>query len=210
MPMICFFGPDGSGKSTLARAIAKKLVRNEFKIRISWIRGTHTLAFLIARFLYGFNAFKGLDNPYYGIKIPGKMITLWCLLEFASVLPVFFARYLLPSLVGGYTVIGERGLLDFVVWTSMVTHNHNFARNLLGRVAIAIASKYSFNIYLKADISTLRIRKRDSTPDLLKYQLRIYDSLAKALKTPIVDTTNKKVEESIGEILYYIAQRLKI
>jgi len=46
MPIICFFGPDGSGKTTLAKALARKFEDYRFNVRISWMRGTHTLASL--------------------------------------------------------------------------------------------------------------------------------------------------------------------
>ncbi|MGB9622287.1 MAG: AAA family ATPase, partial [Candidatus Bathyarchaeia archaeon] len=50
MPLICLFGPDGSGKSTLARALTKRLSDENFRVKLSWMRGTHTLASLVARF----------------------------------------------------------------------------------------------------------------------------------------------------------------
>jgi len=43
MPIICFFGTDGSGKSTLAKALTKRLNSENFRVKLSWMRGTHTL-----------------------------------------------------------------------------------------------------------------------------------------------------------------------
>ena len=48
----------------------------------------HTLASLLARFLYKFAFFRGFDNPYYGISIPDSAKRIWQLVEFISVLPI--------------------------------------------------------------------------------------------------------------------------
>jgi len=68
MPLICLFGSDGSGKTTLAKALARELEDHGFNVRISWMRGTHTLASPLARFLSRFTLFRESDNPYYGIS----------------------------------------------------------------------------------------------------------------------------------------------
>ena len=88
MTIICFFGPNGSGKSTLAKALAREFEYRRFRTLVSWMRGTHTLASMLARFLSKFATFKGSDNPYYGISIPNNAKRVWQLIEFISVLPI--------------------------------------------------------------------------------------------------------------------------
>jgi thymidylate kinase len=61
--LFALFGPDGSGKTTLARALVGELRRRGLKLVIAWIRGTHTLASIIARILAKFSEFRGQDNP---------------------------------------------------------------------------------------------------------------------------------------------------
>jgi len=104
MTLIYFFGPDGSGKTTVAKALARELESHSFNVKISWMRGTHTLASLLARFLSKFTIFRGPDNPYYGISVPCGMRRLWQLLEFISVLPVLLFRLmsLIPLLNVNY------------------------------------------------------------------------------------------------------------
>ncbi|MGC8542494.1 MAG: thymidylate kinase, partial [Vulcanisaeta sp.] len=102
--IICLFGPDGAGKSTLAMLLANYVSRDN-DVRISWIRGSHMAASLLARFLSLFPSMRGLDNPYYGISIPRSLRPLWWLLEFISVLPNWFFRFIMPSAYE--VVIGE-------------------------------------------------------------------------------------------------------
>jgi len=50
--ILCFFGSNGSGKSTLSRALAKNLMIMVLKVKVSWTRGTCTLASLLVSFLH--------------------------------------------------------------------------------------------------------------------------------------------------------------
>jgi thymidylate kinase len=113
MSLICLFGPDGSGKTTMAKALTRKLENHNLKVKISWMRGTHTLASVLARHFSRFAAFKGSDNPYYGVYIPSDMRRLWQLLEFMSVLSILLVKFILPRILG-YIVIAERYVPDFL------------------------------------------------------------------------------------------------
>ena len=126
--LICFFGPDGSGKSTITKGLAKRLDCEGIRAKLSWMRGTHTLASLLARFLSRFAPFRGSDNPYYGISIPNSARRIWQLLEFISALPILLVRFVLPSLLG-YVVIAERYLPGFLVWVSLTTRDEDYLKD---------------------------------------------------------------------------------
>jgi len=89
--------------------LAEKLKGRSLKVRLSWMRGTYTLASLLARFLSKFAPFRGSDNPYHGISIPSSARRIWQLLEFISTLPILLTRFVLSSLLG-YVVVAERYL----------------------------------------------------------------------------------------------------
>ncbi|ADN49798.1 thymidylate kinase [Vulcanisaeta distributa] len=195
---ICLFGPDGSGKSTLARLLAQYLARGDY-VRISWVRGSHMAASLLARFLALFPSMRGVDNPYYGISIPKNLRPLWWFLEFISVLPNWFFRFIMPSIYE--TVIGERGLLDFLVWVC-VTTEPGFLKTLWGRATLALALKHCRNVFIIADLKTLIRRKgREPTARTLPRQWVIYNALAKSLNLISVDTSSDTPIQSLIKLI---------
>ncbi|WP_054857857.1 ATP-binding protein [Vulcanisaeta sp. JCM 16159] len=195
---ICLFGPDGSGKSTLAQLLAQYVMRDDY-VRISWIRGSHMAASLLARFLALFPSMRGIDNPYYGISIPRNLRPLWWFLEFISVLPNWFFRFIMSGFYE--TVIGERGLLDFLVWIC-VTTEPSFLKTLWGRATLALAIKHCKNVFVIADLKTLIKRKgREPTARILPRQWVIYNALAKSLNLVSVDTSSGTPIQSLIKLI---------
>ncbi len=195
---ICLSGPDGSGKSTLAKLLAGYLAVNSH-VRVSWIRGSHMAASLVARFLTLFPSMRGLNNPYYGISIPRSLLKLWWFLEFASILPLWVFQYIIPGLYEA--VVGERGLLDFLVWVCATTEP-SFLGTLWGRAALALALRYCRNVVVIADLKTL-IKRKGSEPTavLLPRQWVMYNALAKYLNLGIIDTDDGKPIQSLARLL---------
>ncbi|MEM2288826.1 MAG: hypothetical protein QW503_07045 [Sulfolobales archaeon] len=194
---ICLFGPDGSGKSTLARLLRGYLYSQGVYAHVSWFRGSHLFASVLARFLSHFTSFKGYRNPYYGIIVPSKLRPLWVLVEFSSLLPHYLLRRFLSLL---HPVIGDRGLLDFVVWIIVTLDYPRFLSSFTGRFLARLAVKEK-NVYVKADPATLLRRVVDIPPSFLAKEVACYSVLAKYYASHTIDTTSRTPMESLGELL---------
>ena len=206
MRWLCLFGIDGSGKSTLARRIAIFLHMQSFCSAIIWMRGTHTVASVLARILAHFPAFRGPCNPYYKICVPSKMRRLWLWVEFVSVLPVIFLRFVVPKL-SGRVVVAERSFVDFLVWLVVTLRWSGVVGSFVGRSIVSLMfSLCDRVVYIRADLDTLVARRRGSPEErLIPVQLRIYDAVARAIGAPCVDTSRKSVGESVRELLEIIS-----
>lgn len=196
-PIICFFGPDGSGKSTLVRLFRGYLISHGIHTYISWLRGSHLFASLLARFLSRFTICKGSANPYYGIIIPSKLRPLWIFIEFTSLLPHYLLRKILSFL---HIVIGDRCLVDFIVWIITTLDYSKLFGNVLGRFLIRLAMKDKA-IYVKASQTELLRRAPDVPRQFLMKELMYYDILFKYYTSCVIDTTNKKPKEVLFELL---------
>ncbi len=196
MTIICFFGPDGSGKTTLAKGLVKKIETSNGKAKISWMRGTHTLSSLLAKLLSRIESFKGSNNPYYGITIPQNFIKFWQFIEFISMLPILFTRFLFPSLLG-YIVIAERYLPDFIVWIVIITKDVNYLNSLMTKFMIALSLKAEVRIYITAELVELLQRRNDVNSQFIREQIWLYANLLRPLKAFKLDTTHKSPSESL-------------
>jgi len=197
MPIIYLFGADGSGKTTLAKLLACNLRRQGFRVRRSWMRGSHTFISILSRFLSRFNSFKGEFNPYYGIKVSKRMVRLWYFLEYVSSLPIILLRFVLPSFFG-YVIIADRYVVDLVVWVALITNDDSFLRTVFAKHLVSLALRSKFRFFIVADLEELAERSGEKTAKLRR-QLDLYRSFD--LKAYVINTTGKSPQDSLREIL---------
>jgi thymidylate kinase len=196
---ICLFGPDGSGKTTVAKILVACLRRRGVRARISWMRGTHTAASLLARLLRRLGL-KGASNPYYGIDVPPALYRLWWALEFLSALPVWIARYAIPR-----HVVGDRCLVDLVVWVAATT-NVRFLRTVWARAALALARRHTL-VYLHADPKTAESRRAGPRPPNPPLTYALYRALARAIEAITIDASTTPPALVTAKILWLAATR---
>ena len=198
--MILFFGPDGSGKSTITSALAENLEAKGLRVKISWMRGTHTFVSRIAFFLSKFEVFEGSDNPYYNIDIPPTMKKMWQILEFFSVLPIILFRYVFPRLFG-FFVIGERSVIDFIVWVAITTQDESYLNRFPSRFLLNLAHKSYARVYITADLNTLLSRRSDVSAEMLSKQQRLYEKLSITVGAYTINTSGKSAESSLEKLM---------
>lgn len=201
MTIVYFFGPDGSGKSTLTTTLAKIAQERGYKVKLSWMRGSHTITSLVSKLLSRFDLFKGTENPYYAIKIPKKLRTLWQFLEFLGALPVIFGKFIIPSFLG-YHILADRYVLDLAVWICLTTDDYDFLQKFEAKILVALTVKIRAKFYVFADVEKLNSRKDNLW--LPQKQLRLYGKLAEVVGANLIDTTEKSIEQSLQEILKVI------
>jgi len=209
--MILFFGPDGAGKTTLAKMLRKYFLKQgNHKVYVSWIRGTHTLALIIASFLSRFNNMKGADNPYFDIKIR-KRDKIWQFIEFISLIPLILLRYYIPNKIG-FVVIGERSPIDSLIWIMQTTNDPKYFKTIFGKFLLKFSSTADLIFFITANRDILIKRRLNEKINFFQYYLyeKIYEILKRnypRLKIYRIETSYKSVRRSLHEIITTIGNR---
>ncbi len=201
--IICLFGPDGAGKSSIAETLSRVLRSQGLRVRVAWIRGTHSFLALLASLLSRLNVMRGDCNPYYRICVPGRLRGLWFFLEIVAALPVYIARYLLPERLG-YVVIGDRCLVDFIAWLYL-TLGRPRSRLLRGLVGFLLAeARRSRLFYVYADIAILA-QRRPCEAGFIPRFAAAYRVLARSLPVEeSVDTGRLGLDEAVAVIAHRV------
>jgi hypothetical protein len=176
-------GADGSGKTTATKLLLLYFSRYG-DVCIHWFRGSHLFVSILARFLHRFSSFRGSCNPYYRICVPEGLRRVWAFLEFVSILPHLFARFLVKRVCK--VVVCDRGLLDFVVWLIATLDAPWILNTLIGRFLIRLVSRENI-VYLYADVDTLA-RRADVPREFIVKELAIYNILARHSAKCSIDT----------------------
>jgi thymidylate kinase len=194
---IIFFGSDGTGKTTQANILVGKLRGRGIRTKKTWIRGRHTLAFIVSKVLQKLNQERPVTPDRYYLWFlldTGETIRtrVWSLLEFVSVVPLVIYRMYVPLLLG-YRVVAERYVVDTVIFNQYYV-GHSF--DSYGRILMRMVPKNSLFIHLDgSERDILRRRSEDGTPlAFVEYQLRNYRSLASTLHALTINTSLNDIE----------------
>jgi hypothetical protein len=195
-------GADGSGKTTATRFLALYFLRFGSAC-VHWFRGSHLLVSVLARFLHRFRSFRGSCNPYYSICVPKKLRSAWVFLEFVSILPHLFARFLLKKVCR--VIVCDRGLIDFIVWLVVTLDAPWILRSVIGRLLLGLVSRENI-VYLYADINTLA-RRADVSREFIAKELAIYGVFANYYARCFIDTGRNKPVRVVTEVIRCLEKR---
>jgi len=196
MVQIVLSGADGSGKTTISRLLALYLSRHGSTC-VHWLRGTHLLTSILARFLSCFPVFRGSCNPYYRICVPERLRDIWSFLEFVSLFPHVLTRSLLRGLCR--FLLCDRGLLDFIVWIIATLGYPAFLDTIYGRFLLRLASKEG-PIYFYANLEVLA-RRADVPRSFIARELHVYSILAKYITRCRINTGIQGPREVLKDVL---------
>jgi DNA polymerase III delta prime subunit len=193
-PLILFAGPEGSGKTTLALNLKRRLEDGGCKVKVVRIRGTHTLAYLLAMFLKKVFKFHGEELHYYKVWIPRQLEKFWLLIEFISIIPLIFLYYYLYRIC--YVVVSERSLVDLIVWVlGGLKSKKDILKSFVFRTMLIFALKYK-PIYITANINDL-VKRKPYEKDLILNMFSYYELLKNTLALEYIDTSNNTINKCL-------------
>jgi len=208
--VVVFFGADGVGKSTQVQLLIKHLKSQKRRPLRVWIRGRHSIAFILSNFLMMLGYYRTVTVPsgvVYRIFDPWllpKLQRVWGFIEFVSILPWVILKVYLPKIFG-YTIVAERYIIDTVVYLGYWL-GYDFLHSFLARVMLSFIPKKSALIHLDAETQILikrlmRIRYDIATEDYIAFQLKVYRMLSRMLKATTINTSKYNEEEVFQRVV---------
>jgi thymidylate kinase len=205
--IIIFFGPDGAGKTTQVKLLMKYLSSRKCRPWWTWIRGRHSLAFVLALLFTRLGYYQMVEaapekkNKVFDPRLLPKLRSMWGVIEFASVLPWIFLRVYLPKFLG-YTVVAERYVIDTVAYLGYWLGQDVF-ESFLAKALLRFIPRGAVMIHLYAETEMLfkRIFDDDVTSDFIEFQQKVYPMLARSLGAVTINTSKLDVNETFKRIL---------
>lgn len=202
--VIIFFGCDGSGKSTQATLLMKELAQKGLKVKKVWIRGRHSVAFLISQIFQklGYNGFSDNFEDDDVKLLDSRTLRpkwFWGLIEFLSVIPLVINRVYLPMYLG-YYIIAERYVVDTIVYNNYFLGS---AFSKYANVLLHMLPRNSLIIHLDASKSDIFARRKINL-DLsrfIDFQLASYRKFASQLGALSLNTSTDSVSQTKLRIL---------
>jgi len=96
---------------------------------------------------------------------------------------------------------------DFITWVSLTTDDQRYLESIEATFLLALSSKAHAKIYVTATPKELSRRRKETNPNFVSNQLKLYDRIASAIHAHRLDTTNKNVNESLEETLSLLNTR---
>lgn len=225
--LIHFFGPDGSGKSTQADILVDVLKRRGFRVKKSWLRAHHTLAFVLWKLLVRIGFYRTVTNCFgISTKIPAvnrdkSLGQFWSVVEFLSVLPHVWRINL--SLSRGHCVVAERYVLDTVTSIAYTVNDASFPKSHVSRMLQRLIPNKTVFVFLDSDYETIRQRRSPTRCALgddcmsnrlskssieprsyIDFQRASYAVLARSFHSLTINTSLTSVEETSKLILQHL------
>ena len=193
--IVILFGADGVGKTTQVKLLTNEYRRRGFKNVVCWLRGRHSLAYLLSKLLL----FLGWPHVVYerdlsfmdSRKLSSKR--LWSFIEFISLIPIILTRFYLPRLKGN-VLIAERYVPATVVFNSFFI-GEEFQP--YSEILLRMIPPESLLIHLDSCQDALFARREQDWPkEFIEFQLKKYRRLAKKLGAVSINTSVKSVLET--------------
>jgi len=219
--LIVFIGPVGSGKSTHIKFLYSKLKGRGLKVRMSFLKTGHILAFILEIFLAKIVAGKRKD--VYPIRalveekpsLLKKLFGLWLVLDLISVTMKFLVSIYVPLKLG-YTVLVEEyipaTISDYIYLSKIIKlplKVNSFAINFLLKLMRLCAPKQI--VFLDAENTKLIYRWKlrrsfGEREDYLLMQRTILMQISKRLSYEFlyINTGSKTIEETHKLILNHL------
>ncbi len=198
--VVILFGADGVGKTTQVKLLTAEYRRRGFKNVVCWLRGRHSLAYLLSKLLL----YLGWPHIVYerdltfmdSRKLSSKR--LWSLIEFISLIPIILTRFFYPRFKG-YVVIAERYVPDTVVFNSFFIGKEF---QPYSEILLRMIPPDSMLIHLDSYKEELIARREQDWPKaFIEYQLKQYRLLARQLGAVSINTSVKSMMETHRKIL---------
>jgi dTMP kinase len=208
--LIALCGIDGSGKTTQIKLLEKYLRQKGFRIKRVWFRWPAFLSYpflALCRFL-GYTKWKTVSRS--GVRYAERnfyrsraLARLW---PWLFTLDVFIYSFLQIKVrrVLGYIILCDRFIPDIIVDMMCETKDYQLPKRLVGRLLFSLIPKNSKLIVMDVAENIAYSRKNDvPSLDYLKERRKLYLTLAKTLRMPVVNGERKilNIHEDILNLL---------